>query len=208
MTSGLGIFFVSFVFSFLGSIPPGSINLSILSLSLDGKKAAAVRFALAAALVEYPYAYIALKFEAIITENAWINEHFHLLSASVMIALGIIGLLQNRRSTELFDKFRDSGFRKGIVISILNPLAIPFWIGVTAYLKNQGWVVIDHEASIHYYVMGVSLGTFVLLISLSKIATGIGFRYKDSSLLKIIPAIVFLILGIYSLMKFLLEIYK
>ena len=202
MTIGPGILLISFIFSFLGSIPPGSINLSILSLSLEGKKAAAFRFALAAALVEYPYAYIALKFEKIITGNAWINEHFHLLSSSVMIALGILGFLQNRRSSALMEKFRDSGFRKGVIISILNPLAIPFWVGVTAYLKNQGWVVIESESSIHYYVTGVSLGTFALLMLLSQIATGIGTRYKDSSLVKNITSIVFLVLGFYSLIKF------
>ena len=41
---------LSFLFSFLGSIPPGTLNLSVLQLSIDGRKNAAMRFALATPL--------------------------------------------------------------------------------------------------------------------------------------------------------------
>ena len=206
MTSGLGIFIISFVFSFLGSIPPGSINLSVLSLSIEGNRKAAVRFALAAALIEYPYAYIALRFEEIITGTVWVNDHFHLLSASIMIILGLAGMWRSEKSSSLLEKYRESGFRKGIVISILNPLAIPFWIGVTAYLRSQGWVMLHSETALHIYVLGVSAGTFTLLLAISYIAKGIGQRYKDSVLVKYTPAVVLLLLGLYSLSKLIFQI--
>ncbi|HTL08581.1 MAG TPA: hypothetical protein VL307_10005, partial [Chitinophagaceae bacterium] len=57
-------FFFSFFFSFTGSLTPGTINLSSVQLGLDKKPHIAWRLALAAAMVEYMYAWVAVKFEA------------------------------------------------------------------------------------------------------------------------------------------------
>ena len=198
----LQVFLVAFAFSFLGSIPPGTINLSVLQLSLSGRMGAALRFCLAAAVVEYPYAYIALRFEKLITETPLIQNHFHLISALVMIFLGILGLYAHKSDNEKWKNFQHSGFRKGVIISLLNPLAIPFWIGVTAYLKNEEWVVLSSELDIHLYVFGVSAGTFVLLAVLSLLSSYIGERFRSQIWLQKLPFFIFLGLGTYSLFKF------
>ena len=202
MIEAVSIFFIAFLFSFIGSIPPGSINLSVLQLSLDGNRPAAYRFALAAALIEYPYAYIALRFEGLLSEYSWIESNFHIIAASVMISLGVIGLWQSRKPVGQQSKFHKSGFRKGVVISLLNPLAIPFWIGVTAYLRNEGWVTFTGEASFHYYVLGVSAGTFMLLFVVAILAFRLGERMSNNALLRKVPAFIFLGLGIYSLTRY------
>ena len=46
------VFFIGLVASFLGSIPPGTLNILVLQLGLDNKLKAALRFALAVALIE------------------------------------------------------------------------------------------------------------------------------------------------------------
>ena len=48
----LQVFFVGLVFSFLGSIPPGTLNLCVLQLGLEKKVGAALRFALAVSIIE------------------------------------------------------------------------------------------------------------------------------------------------------------
>ena len=62
-------FILGAVFSFVGSIPPGTLNLTVLQLGLQGKTAIALRFALAVTIVEYPYAWIAVEFESWITSR-------------------------------------------------------------------------------------------------------------------------------------------
>ena len=131
------LFFIGLFFSFIGSIPPGTINVSVLQLSIAGHFRTAMRFALAATIVEFIYASIAIHFQFAITSSEVIQANFHVISASVMLILGIINLWPVKSKSRLRESFAASGFRRGLLISILNPLAIPFWIGVTAFLQYQ-----------------------------------------------------------------------
>lgn len=195
-------FLIAFGFSFIGSIPPGSINLSVIQLSLQGKMPAAFRFCLAAAITEFPYAYIAVIFESYITSSPVIVDHFRLIAATVMILLGIINVIPDKKGSERLKSFKESGFRKGVVISILNPLAIPFWVGVTAYLKHQGWIDVSSTPQIIAYVCGISLGTFALLALIALIAKKLGNLVSKTNALRLIPGIVFLLLGFYALLQY------
>jgi len=194
---------VSFAFSFVGSIPPGTINISVIQLSLDRKYYAAIRFALAAAIVEYPYAFIAVRFEEYITSTPLVVENFTIIAGLAMILLGILNLWPSKQPLQITEKYKHSGFRKGVVISMLNPLAIPFWIGVTAYLKSNGWVSTDNNL-IYLYVLGVSAGTFALLLMLAVLAKK-ATRFVEQGLwLKKLPGTIFLLLGIYTLGRYFL----
>ena len=117
----------------------------MIQLSLEGHKAAALRFALAAAIFEFPYAYLAVTFSEFITSSPWVIANFRLLAAIVMLTLGIVNIVTHMRSKPetKVTEVRKSGFRRGVILSLLNPLAIPFWIGVTAYLRNQQWLVLE-----------------------------------------------------------------
>ena len=195
------VFLIGFLFSFIGSIPPGTLNISVIQLSLSNRFDAAVRFALAAAIIEYPYAFIAVKFAGLITASPWIATHFTLLAAMVMLLLGAINLFQKDTSGSVMLKFRESGFRKGVILSLLNPLAIPFWIGVTAYLKSIGWIRLPTLFEQGMYVFGVSVGTFVLLYLLALLARKFTNVLQRQSLIRKIPGIIFIFLGFYALAK-------
>lgn len=197
------IFFIAFIFSFLGSIPPGSINISILQLAIDGRIGAALRFALAAALIEFPYVLIAIQFEDWLTSTPLIMNNIRLISAVVMLALGLINLrIYFKPSTnKTFNKLQFSGFRKGIIISILNPLAIPFWIGITAYLKNLRWLELSIWTDKLTYAAGVSIGTFTLLVIFAYLGKRIKLKLSTQGLAQLIPAIVFMLLGLYALLQ-------
>jgi len=201
-------FIVAFVFSFLGSIPPGSINLSVIQLSLDNQIKAAFRFALAAALVEFPYAWIAVQFESLITSSPWIVDNFRLLAALVMLTLGGINIASHTRKKtgKLHEKLRKSGFRKGVLISILNPLAIPFWIGVTAYLNHQQWIRLSGTVEVFVYVLGISSGTFALLALLALLAHKLSSFSRENRLVGLLPGIVFILLGVYALIQYLSQV--
>jgi threonine/homoserine/homoserine lactone efflux protein len=154
----LQVFIIGLVASFIGSIPPGTLNIMVLQMGLENKIRTAMRFILAVALIEYPYAWIAVEFEYLITSSPVVQQNFKLLAAIVMLALGILALWSARKPSALTVKLQESGFRKGLILSILNPQAIPWWIGMTAYLKVQGWIVLDTNWRLHSYVLGTSAG--------------------------------------------------
>lgn len=196
-------FFLAFIFSFLGSIPPGTLNLTVLQLGLEKKINIAWRFAVAVALIEYPYAWLAVVFENFITASPAILNNFKLISGVVMILLGAFNLWSARKPSVFMKKFQESGFRRGLLLSILNPLAMPFWIAVTAYLSVQGWIVLSPAGHLHSYLLGISLGALALLLLVAYMAKRMVTVFQSHSKIKLIPGIVLLVLGVYAFIDYL-----
>jgi threonine/homoserine/homoserine lactone efflux protein len=200
VTLVLQAFIIGVVASFVGSIPPGTLNILVLQLGLANKLKAALRFALAVALVEYPYAWIAVAFEGWVTDSPVVQENFKLLAASVMVLMGLMGLWAARKPSATV-RLQESGFVRGLVLSFLNPQAIPWWIAVTAYLKSQGWIVIDTTARLHAYVLGTSLGALALLTLLAFGAQRGSKVIQHNRLVAILPSAVLLALGVFTFFK-------
>jgi threonine/homoserine/homoserine lactone efflux protein len=193
----------SYLFSFIGSMTPGTINLSVLRSGLDHKPSVGIKMAFAAAIIEYFYAWIAVVFEDIITSSPLIVANFQLIAAGVMLSLGIITILSSTKITRFNEKFNRSGFRRGILLGILNPLAIPYWIGVTAYFKSQDWINLDTAFGLHLYLLGVSLGVFTLLVLVTFSARRLSVVLsRHAVLLKKIPGFIMLGLGLYALGRY------
>ena len=203
MTEVAAVFLIAFFFSFVGSIPPATINLIAVQLGFEKKISTALRLALGAAIIEYFYAWLAVKFESLITTSPLIVKNFQLLTAIVMLALGAINLWSANKPSTFSAKFNDSGFRRGVILGILNPLAMPYWIGVTAYIESQHWINLSTSVNLHAYLLGVALGGFALLAVVSYLAKKIISKFQQSVLLKKIPAFVMLGLGTYSLLQYL-----
>ena len=198
MTELLQTFLIAFLFSFLGTIPPGTLNLSIIQLGLNQQINAAWRMALAAAIIEYPYAWVAVEFQDFVIRSIEISHHFHLFSGMVMILLGALSLWTSSKPSKFSRRFETSGFRKGVLLSILNPLAVPFWVAMTAYLKTYGWVDLSDQFEIHAYLAGVSMGTLVLFMMLAYLARKVVSHFKTNSILQKTPGIVLIVLGTYA----------
>lgn len=196
-------FLFAFLFSFLGSIPPGTLNLTVLQLGIEKKMNIAWRFAIAAALIEYPYAWLAVAFEGWITSSPVILDNFKLISAIVMISLGVVSIWSAQKPTVIVSKFQESGFRRGLILGVLNPLAMPFWIAITAYLKIQGWITLSTQVELHSYLFGISLGAFTILITIAYLAKRMVTAYEPGSKVKLIPGVVLLVLGIYAFIEYL-----
>ncbi|MCS6974546.1 MAG: LysE family translocator [Cyclobacteriaceae bacterium] len=200
------VFVVGAVMSFVGSIPPGTLNVLVLQMGLQKKFKQAMRFALAVALVEYPYAWIAVEFEHWIMSSPQLTKNFQLVGAVVMTSLGIFNIRTTRRPTNFSVKFQESGFVKGLILSLLNPQAIPFWIAVTAYLKMQGWIELNSTWQIHSYVLGTSVGTMVLLTLLATMANRMSDLMNKNRLYQFLPGLVLLVLGIVGFVRYFVHI--
>lgn len=196
---------VGVVFSFVGSIPPGTLNILVLQLGLENKIKTALRFALAVAIVEYPYAWIAVVFEDWISSSPLVLENFQLIGATVMTTIGVFSLWSTRKPSGLSIKLQQSGFVRGLILSILNPQAIPFWIAVTAYLKLEGWIDLSTSARLHSYVLGTSVGVMLLLTILALMAQKVSMTFQTSRLLRMLPGGILLFLGLAGLAKYFLR---
>jgi threonine/homoserine/homoserine lactone efflux protein len=196
-------FLIGFAFSFIGSIPPGTINLTIVQLGLEKKINIAWRFAIAASIMEYPYAWVAVEFAEMITSSPLLVENMQLITAIVMTLLGVITIWSSNRPTKISTKLSESGYMRGIILSILNPLAIPFWVGATAYLVSLDWIELSTPLRLHSYLTAICLGTFVILILLAYLAKKVVSRVQQNSWINRIPGIALIILGVYAFLEYL-----
>jgi threonine/homoserine/homoserine lactone efflux protein len=199
----LTAFVMGALFSFLGSIPPGTLNLCVLQLGLERKFGPALRFALAVTIIEYPYAWAGVQFEYWITSSPAIIDNFQLITALVMLAIGALNILPAMRPTSFAASFAESGFRRGLVLSILNPMAIPFWIGITAYLKAQGWINLNTTGKLHTYVLGTSVGVMILLLLFIFLADKLSVYVTNRKMIALIPGLTLLALGLYAFVQYL-----
>lgn len=196
-------FLFSFLFSFAGSLTPGTINLTAVQLGLEHKTRLAWRLALAAAIMEYVYSWLAVVFESWITSNPVVIKNFQLIAAAVMLTLGTLSLLSVSKPVPIVQRFSESGFRRGFILGVLNPLSMPYWIAITAYLKSQHWIKLDTTVQLHSYLAGVSAGVFTLLVLVAYLAKKVVtvLESRKATLMKI-PGILMIGLGIFALVRY------
>lgn len=149
--------------SFLGGVAFGPINLSVVDLTLKKSVRSAIRFCIAAALVEVIQATIAILFGKMISRKI---EEFPELKLLVIIFFVILGLYfifkKDIPESEIKTDSKKSSFLNGFIVAIFNPQTIPYWIFVLAYLKSaqvlylKSWYLL-------IFLAGVSIGKFIIL---------------------------------------------
>jgi len=186
---------IAFSVSFIGSIPPGTINLRAAQYAMQGRKEAAIYFALAAVLIEFVYALIAVRFQIFLTSNLELNFWFKVVSGSILIFLGLVNLFKKpqQKSPSSF-KERRSAFAKGTLMALANPLSIPFWLMVTAYLDAMSWINLDNH-NFWIYVIGISTGTFTLLLIVVYFGNKFQQLQHNTLVLYRIPGIILILTG-------------
>ncbi|HMI66951.1 MAG TPA: LysE family transporter, partial [Cyclobacteriaceae bacterium] len=130
--------------------------------------------------------------------------NFQLITAVVMITMGVLSLMPVKKRTRVEGSFRESGFRRGLVLSILNPMAIPYWMAFTAYMKAQGWIDLSTVGLLHSYVFGTSVGALLLLTLFIFLANRLSGYGDQNPWVKKMPGVLLLLLGFFALVKYLL----
>ena len=163
----LQVFLVSFIISYLGSIPPGVANVSVVQMAIQNHKRAAIFFSLSASLVEFLYAGLTVKFQIFLKESTQLEDYFQIITIIALIVVGILSLRSKSKSSDVHGEEMAkgrAGFKRGIVLGFLNPMTIPFWLMVTAYIQNHDLIPLDGMAY-WFYLIGISSGTFLLLMT-------------------------------------------
>lgn len=197
----LQAFFIATVFSFLGSIPPGALNLTVIQIGLKGDKNGAIRFAIGAIIFEFIYATIAVGVQCFFVSQIDYTFYFKIIAALALLVLGVINILSkpnNKRARDI--EKGSSKFKQGMLISGFNLLPIPYWVVITAYLESQEWVVVNRQ-TFWFYILGICVGAFLLLAGLGIAASKSNIPIKNNQLINKIMGIIFIGLSIYMFVE-------
>lgn len=154
----LSTFTAGMVVSFLGTLPPGVLNVTVTRITLKQGSWAALLFVLACGLVEFVYSYLAVLLTQLVVQNGFVKYLTDGLTAVVLIIMGIY-YLRKPVSTAVAHERDSRPFTLGVVLSLLNLAAFPFWTIYTTLLIQKGWVTLTSPAWTLLYVTGISLGT-------------------------------------------------
>lgn len=201
MTQLLWHFIVGMIVSFIGSIPLGSINLSTLQITLEKNTRAGLEFATGATLVELIYSTIAIKFSAFLMQHKHIEIYIHLIAIPAFIGLSIHSF-RKKQTVNSSPKVRNkSNFFKGIIIGLVNPLQIPFWVAYGTYMLSNNWIE-NNSFLLDFFILGIVSGTFLLLSLVVFLSHHLNARLNLSrfNIDKLI-GVVFLSLACYQFVK-------
>jgi threonine/homoserine/homoserine lactone efflux protein len=177
------------VVSFLGSLPVGILNVSIVQISLQKGLQAALSFAFACAIIELGYSYIAVQMTGSLFDLALYKYPIQLFSIAIFLVAGIYYVRKKPSVQEV--KNRLGPFSQGIVLSIVNVIAIPFWLVYTTALSAYHWIEVDSGREIACFVTGISLGTMLGLMAFALLSQRINKRFSlQSSLANKIVGII------------------
>lgn len=199
MPSYLTLFLVGFIVSFFGSIPPGIINLTVMQFGIRNLIKDALQFILGVAFVEFFYALAAVRFSVLIKNHNFIGAHLNLLAAVVLVAFGISNFISGRKKE---NKLEEAGristpLLKGALVSLLNPLAITFWLGVTTYLVSIDLITFSDYNDM-FYLAGIVVGTIVLLVLVAFLSRKFQQLRNNNLIVYYLPGMVFFLMGGYS----------
>ncbi|MFA8300114.1 MAG: LysE family transporter [Hyphomicrobiales bacterium] len=191
-------FLIGFAASFLGSLPVGMLNLTVMDISIRRGPKYVTLFSGGAASVEFIQAFIGVYFSSWFLMNQNITLFFEVMVLPLFLTLAIVYFFKDKSSTGNKAEIKNSEFAKGVWLSFLNPLPIPFWIFYATYFHAEHWISFS-TTSIIVFVLGIAAGTFTALLAFGKMSIFIASKIKKiNAWINKIIASAFFVLFIYQ----------
>ena len=192
------------VMAYFGLISPGMLNMTALKIRINTGKTESLKFALGASIIVFFQAGIALFFADYFAKNPKIIEILKTAGVFVFFALAIFFFVLSRKTMATNTKNTSKNyFVRGLAMSSVNMLAIPFYLGLSIYLVSVNKIVIQ-QPYIFLFVIGAAMGSFLLFYTYIFFAKIIIKKVSFiATNINIILSLLFLGLGILTLMKLL-----
>lgn len=160
------LFLAGMVLSLGGSLPPGLISLSVAQTSILRGFWSALMVAAGAAMAEFFQAWAAVVFADWFMANPTMAQAFKIGAIPVFWGLAIYLWFFARapRAPEAELPIAPvRQFLRGVVISVFNLLAIPYWVAYAGWLRLSGWWR-EGMLPIAAFASGVTIGTLLALL--------------------------------------------
>ncbi len=199
--------------SFVFSLPPGIINLSVLDATVRKHLKSGIILAAAACVIEFIQSFIGAKFSTWFFENPTVSLVIKIAIIPVFLGLAIKYLIKSYHAfkrkragiAEEVTKKRIGSFGKGLLVGLLNPIAIPFFLVLAAKTAEEG-LLLNTWPSIFIYVAGTTVGTFLAFLVYGILSRFIAKKLQAITLwLDLVIGVIFAILSIEQLIALLIK---
>lgn len=192
------------VLAYLAMIAPGMLNMTALKVRIDKGEFDSFKFSLGAAIIIVVQAGIALFFADHLVKNPSIIENLKIAAVFVFFILAIFFFYLSKKKVNPEAKSgKGNYFFKGMLMSALNMLSIPFYLAMSIYLASEGKIIIE-QPYIMLFVFGVFIGALLLFYTYIYFSD---FITKKVSFIahniNLILSGLFVVLGILTLVRLL-----
>ena len=158
-------FFLGFIISFIGTIPPSTFNLLAIQRATSTGLHKAMIFSCGAVFVEFFYCFFAVIFSRYFLANKNISDIIELIAIPIFILLAYLFLTKKHVEPTTSNVQAPKGsndFVQGLFIGFINPTQITFWLGYSTYFISIGWMK-EELLFMTTFVVGVCAGSLVML---------------------------------------------
>lgn len=195
MMDALIALFVATVASFIGSLQAGLVNTAVLAATLRHGPTVARRTAVGGSLPEILYA--GLAFAAADQVLAYTGQWGITpgrISGAVMVGLGLYITFLMKPFHIHTDREAQGGFRRGLVLGLMNPQLALFWCGVRLAMEAMG-VQVQGWGALAGFGLGAFIGAMGLLLLLIRVGGHMRERMADRTLILLFRALGVLLMA-------------
>jgi threonine/homoserine/homoserine lactone efflux protein len=172
------IFLITFIISFLGSIHPGPLNLSVIQITLRKNISSGILMTFGGIIPEIIYGYLAVEGIQIFEQYPLYFQAMKWAVVPILLIMGYLELTQRKKNNDIndyaFDEISSEKWKtvsKGFFLSLFNPQLLPFWIIILVNYQNHEYLKINDLSDKFYFVLGTSTGAFALNYLYARIAS-------------------------------------
>lgn len=205
-------FLIGVLLNAMGYIPPGNINLTLAQLTINRGMRQAWGFILAFSCIEVFFTFGMMRFARWVSSDVDIDASVNSVRLSTYTDTFMIVLLLamatitwvNRNKVVKPKTQKDS--RKGsvllgVILGVLNPVQIPFWLFFGNYIILHEWIETDY-LSLIIFSLGSGVGSGVALYGYAHFARYIQEKFTLSSrLINKCIAVFLYCLALYLIIK-------
>jgi threonine/homoserine/homoserine lactone efflux protein len=157
------IFLTGMLISFLGSLPLGTLNVAAMQISISSGSVPALLFSSGALIAEMFYVRLSLIAMNWIRRKERLFRVLEWVTLVIVLALAASSFYAAMHPAHEKNIVLDSPLPKfilGLVMSLVNPVQIPFWFGWSTVLFSKK-VLIPRNDHYNAYTIGIGLGTLL-----------------------------------------------
>jgi hypothetical protein len=198
--------FAGFLVSFLGSIPLGYLNIVGYQIYSRSDAVALVWYLIGVIAVEAVIIYPTVIFADVLSKNIKLLKFIEIFSIVFMLLLATIFYFSSNAEAPAIDFSQYTNhapFVTGVILSALNFIQIPFWLGWNLYLIEGGYISVAKNLKYSYIIatlVGTFLGMLVLILFLDYVTGNLMFISKY--LFRFIIPSIFFGMAIYQSLRF------
>ncbi|SDM63586.1 lysine transporter LysE [Pedobacter antarcticus] len=168
-------FFLGVILNSLGYIPPGNINLTVVQLTITRGIKQALYFIAAFSVIEVLFTFGVMRFVQWLSSEIEFGNYIDGVMIALFLVLGIT-TWRSRKEMPKTDYSNKDSIRYGMLLGVLNPMQIPFWLFVGTYLISHEWIDIGY-VSLSVFSVGSGIGAGLALYGFARFAQYIQTKF-------------------------------